>query len=105
MNIDSLLKNINSALAMHGYHDKQNLELTSDSQEDEVFRTWVRTVVGADGREMKIIFREHEGVPPQYKYTISVLDAETEKPIGRGNGGATWQEAIDNYHWQDFGTL
>lgn len=100
MEPDRLIEQINDAMTHVGYHDKELVQFSRDRDADEEFTARHITGELSGGRRVRIELHEHLDAPADYRYSVWVFDRETDEPIGRGNGGSSWEEAIQNYQWQ-----
>ncbi|GAA3625943.1 hypothetical protein GCM10022200_05370 [Microbacterium awajiense] len=100
MDVDALVEKINHELALVSYHDKELVEFSRDQEGDETYRAWEVTGTLSGGRRVKLEFRDYYEGPSANRYAVWLYDAESGEPMGRGNGGPSWQDAIDIYQWR-----
>jgi hypothetical protein len=92
---DAKLRTMREALVKSGGLDPEDLaEITT-------FRGYRRRADGDQSRELRIEILDHGDssvASGAYRYTVTVTDFDTGEKVGRGNGGATIDEALAVFH-------
>jgi hypothetical protein len=89
---DALIAKVNRELGIHG------AEFVASGLSNTPNPTRIEGSIS--GKAVRIEFAinsEH----PDYDYTVWVYESGSGAAVGRGNGGASFEEAIENYQWNN----
>ena len=92
MNTEELIAKVNRWLGVYG------AEFVADSGSLTANPTTVHGSI--NGKPVRLEFsisNEH----PDYDYGVWLYSNKTTQPLGRGNGGSSFSDAIGNYQWKN----